>query len=55
MFQGRFKAVLVDGMPICSKVCRDVELNPARAQGERAGGVAVAKLPRPRGRGLSSQ
>jgi hypothetical protein len=32
LFQVRFKALLVIGMPICWKVCRYVELNPVRAR-----------------------
>ena len=49
MFQGRFKALLVAGMPICWKVCRYAELNPMRARMVRGRGVAVVELPRASG------
>jgi hypothetical protein len=48
MFQGRFKAVLVDLDAYLLEVCRYVELNPAHArmlsrpEGSAAGGTACA-------------
>ncbi|AZC63588.1 hypothetical protein C4K29_3191 [Pseudomonas chlororaphis subsp. piscium] len=46
MFQGRFKAILVDRDAYLLEVCRYVELNLVRGHGRRARCVALVQLPR---------